>query len=195
MLRMLATNWWIVGLRGITTLLFGFGAILFPGLTLAILITMFGVYTIIDGLFTIVMGVWGGKDRATGWFTLLLEGLVRIAAGVVAIIWPELTSLTLVIIIATWAIITGIIEIIMAIRLRKEIEGEWMLGLGGFLSILLGVVLFARPGIGVVAGVSLIGFYAILFGALLIVFAIQMQKRKKSLERLIEGVREEAVRE
>lgn len=186
MLRMLVVNWWIVGVRGVLTILFGVAAILWPALTLGILITIFGVYAIMDGLFTIVMGVWGGKDRSDGWLMMVLDGLVRIGAGVIAIIWPGLTSLTLVIIIATWAVVTGIIEVVMAIRLHKEIENEWVMGLSGLLSVLLGVVLFARPGVGALAGILLIGFYAILFGILLIVFALKMQKRKKSLKQLIE---------
>ena len=184
MLRMLAVNWWIVGLRGVAAILFGLAAILWPILTLGILITMFGVYTLLDGIFTIVMGVWGRKDRSNSWL-MLLDGVIRIGAGLIAIIWPGLTSLTLMFVIAIWAITTGITEIVMAIRLRKEIQGEWMMGLSGFLSILLGIILFTRPQVGALAGVSLIGFYAILFGVVLIIFAVQMQKRQKLLEQFI----------
>lgn len=187
MLRMFAVNWWIVGIRGVITILFGLTAILWPTLTLSILIAIFGLYAIIDGVFTIVMSIAGRKERPHSWL-MALDGVVRIGAGLIAVIWPGLTSLALVLVIAIWAVVTGIIEIVMAVRLRKEIENEWVLGLGGVLSILLGIVLFAQPGIGALAGVSLIGFYAILFGILLIVFAVKMQKRKKSLEQLVQEV-------
>ncbi len=185
MLQILAINWWVVGLRGLFAILFGVAAILWPALTLGVLITLFGVYAILDGIFTIVVGVWGRKDRSNSWL-IVFEGLIRIGAGLVAIIWPGLTSITLVILIAIWALVTGVLEIIIAIRLRKEIEGEWMLVLSGIISVLMGVVLFSRPQAGALAGILLIGFYAILFGILLIIFAFQMQKRKRTLDQLLE---------
>lgn len=105
---------------------------------------------------------------------MVLDRLVRIGVGLIAIVWPGLTSISLVILIAIWAIITGIIGIFLAIRLRKEIQNEWILGLSSALSVLLGIILVVQPMVGALAVVFLIWFYAILFGILLIVFAVQM---------------------
>ncbi len=187
MLRIFAINCWLVGLRGLLAILFGLAAILWPTLTLGILIIMFGLYVIVDGIFTIALGIWGSKYQSNSWW-MVFEGIVRIGIGLIAIIWPGLTSISLVILIAIWAIITGIIEIFLAIRLRKEIHNELILGLSGALSVLVGIILIAQPNVGALAVVFLIGFYAILFGILLIVFAVQMQRRKKSLDQLIQNV-------
>ena len=186
MLRIFATNWWLVGLRGLFAILFGLAAILWPTLTLGILILIFGFYVIVDGIFTIVLGIWGRKYHSNSWW-MILDGLVRIGVGLIAVVWPGLTSISLVILIAIWAIITGAIGIFLAIRLRKEIQNEWILGFSSALSILLGIILVAQPTVGAMAVVFVIGFYAILFGILLIVFAIQMQNRKKSLDQLIQS--------
>lgn len=186
MLRIFAINWWLVGLRGLSAVLFGIVAILWPALTLGILIIIFGLYVIVDGIFTIVLGIGGRKYHSNSWW-MIFEGLIRIAVGVIAVVWPGLTSISLVILIAIWAIITGIIGIILAIRLRKEIKNELLMGMSSALSVLLGIILIAQPNVGALAVVFLIGFYAILFGILLIIFAFQMQKRKKSLDQLIQG--------
>jgi uncharacterized membrane protein HdeD (DUF308 family) len=182
---MFARNWWIVGLRGLGAILFGVTAILWPVITLVVLVTIFGVYVIVDGLFTIVIGIWGRKeDRSNSWL-MVLDGIVRIVAGVIVVVLPGITSVAFVFVLAIWAVISGLLEIIMAIRLRKEIEGEWALVLSGFLSMLFGAILFIRPAAGALGGVFLIGFYAILFGILLIVFAFQMRKRKNALNKIM----------
>src|ERR1043165_18457 len=137
MVRSLSQNWWLVVLRGVLGILFGLAAFVLPGLTLLTLVVLFGVYAIADGVVAIVSSLRHTKDSPR-WWVFLLEGLVSIAAGVIALLFPGLATLVLIYMIASWAIITGILEIVAAIRLRNEITNEWMLGLGGLVSIILG---------------------------------------------------------
>lgn len=138
-LALLAKNWWLVALRGVAAILFGILAAIVPGLTLAVLVMLFGAYALIEGGFNVIAAVRGATgDRS--WWALLLEGLVSVAAGVIAFVMPGLTALALVYLIAAWAILTGILEIAAAVRLRKHITGEWWLALTGVLSIAFGVL-------------------------------------------------------
>ncbi len=172
MVRSLSQNWWLVILRGIFGILFGLAAFVWPAITWLTLIVMFGIYAIVDGLVAIITGLSRTKDSPR-WWTFLLEGLISIGAGVVALIWPGLTSLVLVYMIASWAVITGILEIVAAIRLRNEITNEWMLGVGGLVSIALGVLLFLRPVAGGLAIIWTIAAYALIFGVLLVVLGFR----------------------
>ncbi len=174
MVRSLSQNWWLVILRGIFGILFGLAAFVWPGITWLTLIVMFGIYAIVDGLVAIITGLSRTKDSPR-WWTFLLEGLISIGAGVVALIWPGLTSLVLVYMIASWAVITGILEIVAAIRLRNEITNEWMLGVGGLVSIALGVLLFLRPVAGGLAIIWTIAAYALIFGVLLVVLGFRLR--------------------
>jgi len=141
--------------------------------TLGILI---GVAAVII-LVAVGTGIARTKDSPR-WWTFLVEGLISIAAGVVALIWPGLATLVLLYVIASWAIFTGILEIVTAIRLRHEITNEWMLGLGGLLSVLLGVLIFFQPAAGSLAIVWTIASYAVLFGILLIVLGFRLRSWK-----------------
>ncbi|MDQ3780864.1 MAG: HdeD family acid-resistance protein [Chloroflexota bacterium] len=166
MLGLLARNWWALALRGVIAILFGFMAWIWPDLTVRALVLLFGAYALVDGVFAIVAAASGAGGRR--WWALVIEGLLGIAVGLITMVWPDLTALALLYFIASWAIITGVLEIFAAFELRREIEGEWLLGLGGLASILFGLILIVFPGDGALALIWLIGAYAIFFGALLI---------------------------
>jgi uncharacterized membrane protein HdeD (DUF308 family) len=169
----LAKNWWAMSLRGLAGILFGIITFLAPGISLAALVLLFGAYAFADGVLAIVSAVRRrGTDR---WWLLLLEGLVGIAAGVLTILWPGITALALLYVIAAWALVTGAFEIAAAIRLRKAISGEWLLALSGVLSIALGVLLILAPGPGALALVIWIGAYAFVFGALLFALGLRLK--------------------
>lgn len=171
----LTQNWWMVVLRGVLAILFGLTAFVWPGVTWLTLVFLFGVYAVVDGIIAVVTGLRHTKDSPR-WWIFLIEGLVSIAAGVLAFLRPGVTSFVLVALIAAWAIITGVLEIVAAIRLRREITNEWTLGLGGLLSILLGVFLFLQPVAGGLALIWMIGAYAVLFGILLISLGFRLKK-------------------
>jgi uncharacterized membrane protein HdeD (DUF308 family) len=169
----LTRNWWAVALRGLAGILFGILTFAWPGISLAALVLLFGAYAFADGVLLIVSAVRRrGADR---WWVLLLQGIVGIGAGVVTWLWPGITALALVAIIATWALIGGALQVAAAIRLRKVIRGEWLMALGGVLSIALGVLLIAFPGPGALALVIWIGAYAFVFGILLLVLGVRLR--------------------
>ena len=178
MVTALSRNWWLVVLRGVLAILFGLAAFIWPGITLLTLIVIFGVYAIVDGVIAIVTGFSRTKDSPR-WWTFLLEGLVSIGAGIVALVWPGLATLVLIYMIAFWAIFTGILEIAAAVRLRHEITNEWFLALGGVLSIGLGILLFLQPAAGSLAIVWLIAGYALIFGILLVILGIRLRGWKE----------------
>ena len=173
MLRLLAKNWWMLVLRGILAIIFGILALVWPTPTLRVLVLFFGVYALVDGLFTLISAL--GTRRDVPWWWVLLEGIFGIAAGVATFVWPNITALVLLILIAAWAVITGLFEILAAIELRKKIEGEGWLILGGVLSIIFGVVLFLQPGSGALAVIWLIGAYTIIFGIFLIAMGFRLR--------------------
>lgn len=185
-LTALSRNWWAVALRGVAAIIFGILTFVVPGITLAVLVLLFGGYAIVDGIFNLVAaarGRAGDGDQSRGW--LVLEGLVSIAAGIVTFVWPGLTALALVYIIAAWAVVTGVLEIVAAVRLRRHIDNEWWLALGGVLSIGFGVLLMVAPGVGALALVFWIGAYAIVFGALLVGLAFRLRNaRPRAQERM-----------
>lgn len=134
-----------------------------------------------DGIFALVAAFSDrvGKQR---WWVLLLEGLAGVAAGILTFLWPGMTALVLLYLIAAWAIVTGILEVMAAIRLRQEIEGEWLLALGGIASITFGVLMVVWPGAGALAVVWLIGSYALVFGLLMVFLAFRLRSWNKSRE-------------
>lgn len=180
MLRHYATNWWAIALRGIIALIFGVLAFAFPGITYQVLILLFGAYAFWDGLFALIAALRNRSANARFWL-LLFEGLVGIVIGVLAFFLPGLTGLAVLYVIASWAIITGILEVAAAIRLREEIRGEWALGLSGLLSIILGILLAVFPAAGIVALTWMIAAYAILFGVLSLVLAFRLRGHAESL--------------
>jgi uncharacterized membrane protein HdeD (DUF308 family) len=180
----LARNWWALVLRGLFAVLFGIMAFAWPRLTLEVLVLLFGAYALVDGVFAIAAALVG-RPRGMPWWALLVEGLIGVAVGIVTFVWPGITALVLLYLIAAWAVLTGVFEIVAALRLRKEIRGEWLLALSGILSVLLGVALVIRPGAGALALVWLIGAYAIASGVLLIALGIWLRgwfRKAKSQE-------------
>lgn len=165
-------NWWVLLLRGLISIAFGILILLQPGISLAALIICFGAFALADG----ILGVWtaftGSKEHES-WWVLLLEGLLGIGVGVLTFVAPGITALALLFYIAIWAIATGVLEIVAAVRLRKEIEGEWWLILCGIASVAFGVFLMAQPGEGALAVLWLIATYAIVFGLLLVLLALK----------------------
>ena len=177
MLPVLARNWWALAIRGLAAILFGVLAFVWPGITLWALVLLFGSYMLVDGIFAIIAAVRAARREAR-WWLLLIEGVLGVLAGLVAFFWPGLTALALLYFIAAWAIVTGILEIVGAIRLRQEIVGEWALGLSGALSLLFGVLLVVIPSpAGLLSLVWLIGAYALAFGVLLLVLAFRLRNR------------------
>jgi uncharacterized membrane protein HdeD (DUF308 family) len=169
-----AGHWWALALRGVIAILFGLAALLRPDIALGALILLIGAYFLVDGVFALV-GVFRGTRSGTPRWLLLLEGVVSILAGIIAFVYPGITAIALLYLVAAWAIITGIAEIATAIRLRQEIRGEWALILGGILSVLFGVLLAVLPGVGILSLIWLIGVYAIAFGVLLLITAFQVR--------------------
>ncbi len=171
----LARWWWTFILRGVLAVAFGILAFFAPGLGVAVLVGLFAAWAIIDGATNLVAGFrTRGRDRS--WWLSILEGIVGIVAGVVALLFPIYAAGALVLIIAVWAIITGVFEIVAAIRLREQITGELWLGLAGLASILWGVILFLFPGAGALSLVWLIGGFAIAFGAFLVALGLRLRR-------------------
>jgi uncharacterized membrane protein HdeD (DUF308 family) len=173
--KILRRNWRMLLLRGIAAIAFGIVIWLLPEISLAALVLLFGAYSLIDG----ILGVWvaiAGRKEHDDWWVLFLGGLFGIAVGVITFIAPGLTAIALLFYIAIWAIATGVLEIVAAIRLRKEIQGEWLLILGGLASVVFGVLLMAHPTAGALAVLWLIASFAVVFGVLLLVLAFKARR-------------------
>ncbi len=173
MLHALAKNWWMLLLRGIAAILFGALALAWPGMTLVTLILFYGAYVLVDGVLAIVAAITGGTLAPRWW--LAIVGLLGIAAGLLTFLMPGVTALVLLYFIAGWAIATGVFQIIGAIKLRKEIDNEWLLILGGIVSVLFGGAMFAAPGAGALALITVIGVYAIFIGVLLVALSFRLK--------------------
>ena len=175
---MASRNWWALALRGVLAILFGFLAFLSPGITLLALVFLFGAYMLVDGVLAIVAAIWtaGRNER---WWLLLIEGVVGVLAGIVAFALPQAAALAFLYLVAAWAILTGVLEILAAVRLRQEIEGEWALVVGGAVSVAFGVLLAVLPAVGILSLVWLVGAYAVMFGVLLIALALRVRETPK----------------
>ena len=167
--HIVAGHWWILLVRGLAAMLFGVLAFVWPGLTLASLVLLYGAYCLVDGIIELTGGFGGGFWQA------LILGVVSIFAGIATFVYPGLTAMVLLFLIAAWAVVRGIFEIIVAIEYRKVIEGEWMLIGAGLLSIAFVVFLFLYPGAGALSVVWLLGIYAFVFGALLTALSFRVK--------------------
>jgi uncharacterized membrane protein HdeD (DUF308 family) len=175
----LARNWWILALKGVLAILFGVLAFLWPGLAWVVVVASFGAFALVDGTFSLVAALTGhGQGRR--WWALVLQGVLGISAGVLTLIWPEITQLALLVFIAWWAVATGVFAVVAAIRLRREIEGEWLLALSGILSVIFGatlvIALFVVPEAGALAVAWLIATFAVAYGVLMLILAYQLRR-------------------
>ena len=170
----LAKNWWMLLLRGIAAIIFGALAFAWPGMTLLTLIVIYGAYALVDGAIAIIAAITGGASAPRWWLAII--GLLGIAAGLSTFLMPGLTAIVLLFFIAGWAITTGVFQIIGAIRLRKEIDNEWLLIVGGIISVLFGVGVLMAPGAGALALIWVIGTYAIVEGILFVALALRLKK-------------------
>ena len=170
--RVLSRYWWMTLIRGVIAILFGIMLFAWPQMSLASLVVVFGAFALADGVANVVTAV-GAREEHESWWVLLLAGLAGIGVGVLTFFNPGVTALTLLLYIAIWAIATGLLEIVAAIRLRKEIEGEFWLVLAGLASVGFGMLLVARPEAGALAVLWLIAAYAIVLGAILIFLALE----------------------
>jgi len=171
MLQLLARRWWALALRGVIAVLFGLLTFFIPGVTLISLVLLFGFYAILDGIFDIVSAM---KAPGHHW-PLLVEGIVGIVAGIVTFMLPGITAMFLLYLIALWAILTGVLEIVAGIRLREVIANEMLLILMGVISTLFGILIIIFPGAGALAIIIWIGAYAVVFGIILIVLAFRLR--------------------
>ena len=178
MLPTLSGNWVGLAVRGVAAVLFGLAALIWPGLTLAVLIILYGAYAVVDGVFAIVAGL--RADSGTGKWLFVAEGALSILAGLIAVFWPGVSAVFLLYIIAFWAIFGGLLRIVGAVLLRREIENEWTMALGGALWVLLGIVLFVLPGAGLLSLSWLIGIFALGAGITLIVLAFRVRGQGSS---------------
>lgn len=169
-------HWWAILIRGIVAIIFGFLAILATGFTLDLLLIFLGIYLLLDGLFAVV-GSFMITDHKH-WWTLLIEGVVSIAFGIVIFAWPEIYLLVLIYIVALWAIITGIIEFLASIAATWAAPGKVFVGVTGVLSVILGILIFAYPGFSISAAIWLIGVYAIIIGLSLMIFSFKVKAIK-----------------
>jgi uncharacterized membrane protein HdeD (DUF308 family) len=171
MLETLTANWWALALRGLVAVLFGLLTFFLPGITLVTLVLLFGAYALVDGVFNVI----GFFRVASRQWALLIEGAVGIIAGLLTLAWPAITAFALLYLIAFWAILTGVFEIVAGIRLRKTIANEWLLVAMGVLSLLFGLLILFAPGTGALAIILCIGAYALVFGIFLLALAFRLR--------------------
>lgn len=174
MLDALARNWWLILLRGVLAILFGLLAFVWPGITLITLIFLYGAFAFTDGILSIAAAIRGGTPIPRWWLALI--GVFGIAAGVLTAVWPQITALVLLLFIAGWAIATGVLQIYGAIKLRDEIDDEWLLIASGVLSVAFGVLLALWPKAGALAMVLVIGSFAIMYGVLMVLFSLRLRQ-------------------
>ncbi len=176
LLRAMAEHWWLMLLRGIAAIAFGLLSLFWPGISALTLVLLWGIYTFADGIFALASAVMGKDGGATGtrWW-LALTGVLGILAGLIAFFSPAVAGTVLLIFIAVWAIAIGAMAIIGAIRLRAEIEGEWLLILGGALAVAFGAIMLFQPAAGALAVVWMIATFAIIFGIDLVLLSFKLK--------------------
>jgi uncharacterized membrane protein HdeD (DUF308 family) len=176
---LLAEHWWSPVLRGLVAIVVGVIALALPGITLGALVILFGAYALFDGIAAFIAAFRSSRAQER-WGVLLLEGLAGIAAAAVTVIWPPLTALVLVYLIGAWALVTGVLEVAAAIKLRQFIAGEWLLALSGIASLLFGILVLAMPLAGALAIAMLTGVYSLAFGFILVGFGIRLRSWSKN---------------
>ena len=175
MLSVLARNWWLVEIRGVAAIAFGVLAFLWPGVTLLVLVTLFAAYMLIDGI-ALLISLRRAEPATTGHrLTVALMGILGVGVGLATIVWPGITALALLYLVAFWAITLGLTQVIAAIRLRREISGELWFVIGGLLTVAFGVLILVFPGTGLLSLIWLVGIWAIVFGLTNLVLAWRLR--------------------
>jgi uncharacterized membrane protein HdeD (DUF308 family) len=182
MFELLARNWWVLVVRGVIAILFGVLAFIWPGITLTALVLLFGAYVLVDGIFAIVLAIGGWQERDDRWL-LLLEGGLGVGIGIMTALAPEITSVGLLLFIAAWSLATGILRIAAAIRLRRQIEGEWWLALSGTASILFAGIVMWNPVAGALGLLRFIASFAIALGIVLIMLGVKVRSARVDLRK------------
>ena len=182
----LARSWWLLALRGVAGILFGIGAFVWPGATLAALVLLFGAYVLVDGVFALIAGI-SMRRQMNRWWLIALEGVAGIILGVLTFRSPDVTALVLLTFIAVWSIITGVFAIATAVQLRKVIANEWLMILSGVVSIIFGALLVVQPGPGALSIVWLLGAYALLFGILTLMLSFRLRSMRETVGRRVTG--------
>ena len=170
----LARHWWVFLVRGLVAIAFGLVAFFYPVATLYTFILFYAVFSIVDGAFALVSAVRGREGPGPRWW-LALIGVLGVVAGLAAYLWPGLTALALLTLIGIWALVYGVVEIIGAIRLRKEIDNEWLLLVHGILAALFGLIVLVRPGAGALALIWLIASFALASGVVLVILSFRLK--------------------
>jgi uncharacterized membrane protein HdeD (DUF308 family) len=178
MFNLMTQNWWAIALRGVAAVLFGIAVFMRPGITLLVLAPLFGVYALFNGIFAVIEAFSRDVSRER-WWALLVEGVISIVVGAMILIWPGLTAIRLLFLIAFWAIMTGVFEIITAIRLRHEIRGEWVMALIAILSMAFGLLLLAFPASGAFSVILMIRAFVFAIGALMIALAFKLRSLRR----------------
>jgi uncharacterized membrane protein HdeD (DUF308 family) len=172
----LAGNWWLIALRGALAILFGIVAFVVPGATMLALVLVFAAYSFVDGIFGVVSAVRGAR-KSERWGLLLTNGLLGVAVGIAAALWPGLTVLAFVFLVGAWALLSGGLLFGAALGLKIS-HGRWLLVVGALLSMLYGVLLFIAPMIGALVLTWWMGAHAVVFGAILISLAFRLRKHR-----------------
>jgi len=174
LIETLKRHWWVPVIRGIAAIVFGVIAFVYPGLTVAVLVLLFGAWVLIDGIFRVI-GAIGHRASDKEWGFDLIIGIVGIIIGFLTFHAPQITALALIIYIAAWALMIGATEIALAIKLRREIKGEWFLILMGLVSIVFAVMLLWNPAVGAAALIWIMAWYAVILGVLGIIFGFRLR--------------------
>ena len=174
LIETLKRHWWVPVIRGIAAIVFGVIAFAYPGLTVAMLVLFFGAWVLVDGVFRVV-GAIGHRASDKEWGFDLIIGIVGIIIGLLTFHAPQITALALIIYIAAWALMIGATEIALAIKLRREIKGEWFLILMGLVSIVFAVMLLWNPAVGAAALIWIMAWYAVILGVLGIIFGFRLR--------------------
>ena len=175
---LLAQNWWLFTLRGVLGIIFGLIALVFPGATILSLVIFFSAYMLVDGVFGVISAVRAIRRKEDRWGLLIFEGLLNIAVGIMAFLWPGLTVVAFVWLIAAWAIVSGGLMTAAGFRLNMD-HGRWWMVLGGLLSLAYGVLLIITPLIGAIVLTWWLGAYALVFGVALVVFSFKLRSRQQ----------------
>jgi uncharacterized membrane protein HdeD (DUF308 family) len=178
--EVLADNWWAVGLRGVIGIVFGLICLLTPGIALVAFVALFAAYMLVDGAFALA-AAWKAARSGDRWAPLILEGIVDIAAAVIAFSWPVASAVAFIWVVAFWALISGGLMLYAAFTLNRE-HGRWWLALGGISSLIFGALLVIEPLVGAVVLTMWIGAYSLVFGIFLLILAFQLHSRKEERE-------------